>query len=164
VAEDSTNGSVTRRRVLEWAAALPAVAAAARAAPASERYKLGVMATMYSALPLDDAMARIRKAGYRYISMGRRHAEEDVFSPEMTKAERAAMLRRIRDLGVDPINYGPCQGLHAGRQEDRFASPEDQLGRRKCLLLRRGLSRPRSARPGAACPCRVHQGSPGVAR
>ena len=99
----STAGSVSRRRVLGWAAAVPTLTGAGRAAASPERYKLGVMATMYSALPLDQAMARIRKAGYRYISMSRRVGDEDVFSPEMTKAERAAMLRRIRDLGVDPI-------------------------------------------------------------
>jgi sugar phosphate isomerase/epimerase len=103
MADEATDGSVTRRRVLGWAAALPLAASAGSAAPGTESYKLGVMATMYSALPLDEAMARIRKAGYRYISMGRKHADEDVFSPEMTKAERAAMLRRIRGLGVEPI-------------------------------------------------------------
>lgn len=72
------------------------------AAP-QDRYKLGVMATTLSALPLDDAMTRIRKIGYRYISMSRTHAKEPVFAPEMTKAERTRMLRRIRDLGVEPF-------------------------------------------------------------
>jgi len=72
------------------------------AAPA-ERYKLGVMATMYGSLPLEDAIARIRKAGFTYISMSRKHGAENVFTPEMTKAERTAMLRRIRNLGVQPF-------------------------------------------------------------
>lgn len=74
-----------------------------RPAAAQERYKLGVMATMFSSLPLDEAMTRIRKIGYRYISMSARHANEPVYSPEMSKADRAKMLRRIRDLGVQPF-------------------------------------------------------------
>lgn len=82
--------------------AASALAGAANAAPA-ERYQLGVMASMYSSVPLDDAMARIRKAGYRYVSMGNRHGSEVVFAPSLAKAERARMLRRVRDLGVQPF-------------------------------------------------------------
>lgn len=80
------------------AAALPVMAA-----PTAERYRLGVMATMYRTQPLADAMQRIRKAGYRYISMSPKHGEETVFAPEMSKADRKQMLRRIRDLGVQPF-------------------------------------------------------------
>ena len=79
------------------------MAAAAAAAQVKEGYRLGVMAGMYASLPLDDALARIRKAGYRYISMGRRHGNDTVFAPEMPKDERKRMLRRIRSAGVDPF-------------------------------------------------------------
>jgi sugar phosphate isomerase/epimerase len=48
-------------------------------------------------------MQRIRRAGYRYLSIAQRHAAENVFVPEMTKDERKHMLRRIRDLGVEPF-------------------------------------------------------------
>jgi len=87
---------MTRRDILAGfsAALLPA---------AEERYRLGVMATMLASLPLDDAMTRIRKIGYRYISMSRRHADGPVFSPEMTKPDRQQMLKRIRNLGVQPF-------------------------------------------------------------
>jgi hypothetical protein len=61
------------------------------------------MATMYASVPLDDAMTRIRKIGYGYISMSARHGSDVVFSPELTKAQRSAMLRRIRDLGIQPF-------------------------------------------------------------
>jgi sugar phosphate isomerase/epimerase len=90
---------ISRRTVLTAAAAVPA----ALAQPASERYRLGVMAGMYSMLPVDEAMTRIRKIGYRYISIARSHANEPVFSPELTKDGRKSMLRRIRDLGVQPF-------------------------------------------------------------
>ncbi|HZO53604.1 MAG TPA: sugar phosphate isomerase/epimerase [Bryobacteraceae bacterium] len=93
---------MTRRHILGAIAAVPAATRLVPAAP-QERYKLGVMATMFSPLALDDAMTRIRKMGYRYISMGARHGTETVYSPEMTKPERAKMLRRIRDLGVQPF-------------------------------------------------------------
>ena len=83
-------------------AALATGISSARAA-AGPRYKLGVMAGMYRSGPLDDAMRRIRKAGYRYVSMAARHATDVVYSPELARPERARMLRRIRDLGVEPF-------------------------------------------------------------
>ncbi len=53
-----------------------AAGSAALGAPAGERYRLGVMAAMYSSLPVEEAMARIRKAGYRYISIGPKHGAD----------------------------------------------------------------------------------------
>jgi sugar phosphate isomerase/epimerase len=92
--------SVSRRRILSGMAALPALVTNAAPQP---RYKLGVMAGMYGSVPLDDAMQRIRKAGYRYISMAPKHGADIVYSPDLSKPERARMLRRIRDLGVEPF-------------------------------------------------------------
>ena len=92
----------TRRGFLNRMAAVPALASAVAAAP-SPRYRLGVMAGMYSTLPLEQAMSRIQNAGYKYVSLVRKHGDETVFSPEMTKAGRQAMARRIRDLGVEPF-------------------------------------------------------------
>jgi hypothetical protein len=54
---------------------------------------------MYRSVPLDDAMKRIRTAGYRYISMSASHGGDVVYSPQLSKAERTGMLRRIRDPG-----------------------------------------------------------------
>lgn len=98
--DSQRESSVSRRRVLSGMAALPALVTTAAPQP---RYKLGVMATMYSSVPLDDAMQRIRKAGYRYISMAPKHGADIVYSPDLPKLERARMLRRIRDLGVEPF-------------------------------------------------------------
>ena len=78
-------------------------AAVAAAAPAGERYRLGVMAQMYSALPLDEAMARIRKIGYKYVCPSPKHAGEAVFSPAASAAQRKEYLRRMRDAGVTPF-------------------------------------------------------------
>jgi sugar phosphate isomerase/epimerase len=93
---------MTRRHALASVASLPALSGAAQTAP-QDRYKLGVMATMFASLPLDDAMTRIRKIGYRYISMSGQHAGQPVFTPEMTKPERTRTLRHIRDLGIQPV-------------------------------------------------------------
>jgi len=70
---------------------------------AEPRYKLGVMAGMYRSVPLDDAMKRIRTAGYRYISMAASHGSDVVYAPQLSKSERTAMLRRVRSLGVEPF-------------------------------------------------------------
>ncbi|MBL8214480.1 MAG: sugar phosphate isomerase/epimerase [Bryobacterales bacterium] len=87
------------------------LAAQRSSAQTAERYRLGVMATMLASLPLDEAITKIRKIGYRYISMSRRHTDGPVFAPEMTKPERTAMLRRIRNLGVQPfLSLGGFQG------------------------------------------------------
>src|SRR5229473_6229730 len=94
------DNGVSRRRILSGMAALPALVTTAAPQP---RYKLGVMAGMYSSVPLDDAMQRIRKAGYRYISMAPKHGTDIVYSPDLPKPDRARMLRRIRDLGVEPF-------------------------------------------------------------
>lgn len=88
---------LSRRDILKAMAAAPALAAG------GERYRLGAMATLYASLPLDDALTRIRKAGFRYVSLGRRHAGETVYAPDLPKPDRKRMLRRIRDLGVEPF-------------------------------------------------------------
>lgn len=90
---------MTRRTMIGTLAA----GAAALGTAAGERYRLGVMAAMYSTLPVEEAMARVRKAGYRYISIGPKHGADVVFQPEMTKADRTAMRRRIIDSGVEPF-------------------------------------------------------------
>lgn len=94
--------TITRRDLVKGVGAASALAAAS-AAPAPVPYRLGVMAGMYGMLPVDEAMARVRKAGYRYISMARKHGDEVVFAPEQSKADRKSMLRRLRGLGVEPF-------------------------------------------------------------
>ncbi len=102
MSQQSGGVGVSRREWLSRMAALPTLASISRAAP-TPRYRLGVMAGMYGSVPLDDAMTRIRKIGYRYISIARKHGDDIVYSPELPKAERTRMLRRIRDLGVEPF-------------------------------------------------------------
>jgi sugar phosphate isomerase/epimerase len=97
-----TYHTVSRRQILAGAAA-SALAGAADARPAGERYQLGVMTSVYASVPLDDAMTRIRKAGYRFVCPGARHGGETVFAPTMAKADRTRVLRRMRDLGVQPF-------------------------------------------------------------
>jgi sugar phosphate isomerase/epimerase len=93
------NPGISRRSFL----AAAATAAASAATPASDRYRLGVMAGLFSSLSVEEAMQRVRRAGYRYISIAQRHGSENVFAPELTKSDRKQMLRRIRDLGVEPF-------------------------------------------------------------
>lgn len=97
------SGNISRRQALTTIAATAAAAGATGQATNTERYRLGVMAGMYASLPLDEALARIRKAGFRYISIARKHGDDLVFAPEMSKPERKRMLQRIRSAGVEPF-------------------------------------------------------------
>jgi len=91
---------LTRRRLL---AAGAASFSAVPRGNAARSFRLGCMASMYSGLRLEEAVSRIRKAGYRYIAPARSHAGEAIFSPEVPAGARAGMLRRIKDLGVEPF-------------------------------------------------------------
>lgn len=91
----------TRRNFMTAAAA--AGLAAAPAMGAGQRYRLGVMATMYASVPLDDAMQRIQKLGFRYISLARRHGPDTVLDPAPPKSDRQQVLRRIRNHGIEPF-------------------------------------------------------------
>jgi sugar phosphate isomerase/epimerase len=97
------NEDPTRRQVVTSVLAAAAATAAAPPAQTQERYRLGVMAGMYASLPLDEALSKIRKAGYRYISIARKHGDDLVFDPAMSKDDRKRMLRRIRSAGVEPF-------------------------------------------------------------
>jgi sugar phosphate isomerase/epimerase len=97
--DQDSHSVISRRKLLSRMACVPVLAAAA----SEPRYKLGVMAGMYRSVPLDDAIKRIRTAGYRYISMAASHGGDVVYAPQLSKAERTAMLRRIRNLGVEPF-------------------------------------------------------------
>jgi sugar phosphate isomerase/epimerase len=97
------DSKASRRQFLKRVSIAPAMAATGLAAPSGEKYRLGVMAGMYASLPLDQAASRIRNAGYRYVSLARKHGDDLVFAPEMSKADRQSMLRRIRGLGLQPF-------------------------------------------------------------
>ena len=101
--DSDSRDAISRRQIFSGMAALPVLASACLPAPPPERYRLGVMAAMYAKLPMDEAMSRIRTADYHYISVARKHGNDIVYSPELSKAERTDMLRRLRDLGVQPF-------------------------------------------------------------
>jgi sugar phosphate isomerase/epimerase len=52
--------------------------------------------------PVDEALERIRRAGYRYLCPSRVHAKELTFTPEMTSAQRTVIKRKIQDAGLTP--------------------------------------------------------------
>jgi sugar phosphate isomerase/epimerase len=121
--QPNTTLSINRRDLIKSIGAVTALTAGAVAAPPTEPYRLGVMAGMYGMLPVDEAMSRIRKAGYRYASMARKHGNEIVFAPELSKVERKTMLRRIRGLGIEPfLSLGGFAG-----------DPETEAGLRKYI-------------------------------
>lgn len=90
--------SITRREAILAAAG----AAAAAAKPAPERYQLGCVGQILRSAPVDEALERIRRSGFRYLCPSRTHAREQTFSPEMTPAQRAAMKSKITAAGLIP--------------------------------------------------------------
>jgi sugar phosphate isomerase/epimerase len=89
--------TITRRQAI-----LAAAAATAYAAPARERYQLGCVGQILRTTPVDEALTRIRRAGYRYLCPSRVHARESTFAPDMTSAQRSAMKRKIEAAGLTP--------------------------------------------------------------
>jgi sugar phosphate isomerase/epimerase len=83
------------------------------------------MAQMFRDLPLDQAIARVRRAGYRFIVPSRTHAGEPTFAPELPKSARPAMLRRLKDLGVEPIASLNGFGNDPHRAFDRYLAQID---------------------------------------
>jgi sugar phosphate isomerase/epimerase len=82
------------------------------AAPAG-RYQLGCLTSLYGSLPLDAALERIRKLGYRYAVPGRTHAGEAVYTPGMPAAKRTETERQFRDHGVEPfMAFGGFSDAH----------------------------------------------------
>src|SRR5688572_23241026 len=90
--------TLTRRDVILSAAAT----AATSAMPPRERYQLGCMTQILRNAPVDEALERIRRAGYRHICPSRVHAGESTFAPEMTSAQRAEIKRKFREAGLTP--------------------------------------------------------------
>ena len=70
---------------------------------AARPYRLGCMASLYSTLPLTDALSRIRKIGYRYAVPSRTHAEETVYAAGMPASKRTQVQQQFRDHGVEPF-------------------------------------------------------------
>lgn len=77
--------------------------AAAPVAMTAQPYRLGVMTRILGGLPFDEALARVRKAGYRYVCPAERHAGQPLFTPELSPQERSALRRRMLDHGVEPF-------------------------------------------------------------
>src|SRR5688500_1123278 len=90
--------NLTRRDVILSAAAT----VAASAMPPRERYQLGCMTQILRSAPVDEALERIRRAGYRYIRPGRLQGGESTITPEMTPAQRTEIKRKFREAGLTP--------------------------------------------------------------
>jgi sugar phosphate isomerase/epimerase len=88
---------ITRRQGI-----LVAASAAAYSKPPRERYQLGCVGQILRSTPVDEALERIRRAGYRYICPSRTHARESTFTPDMNAEQRATMKRKIADAGLTP--------------------------------------------------------------
>jgi len=98
-----------RRDLLRGAAAATLlVGGPARAAAQRTRFQVACMTYVYRAFPLDRALEGIARAGYRYVAWGTEHREADgarapVLAPDAPPAAAAALARRCRDRGLEPL-------------------------------------------------------------
>jgi sugar phosphate isomerase/epimerase len=82
--------------------------AAPAQAQAPTRFQLACMTLPYSAFPLARAISGIRSAGYDHVAWGVTHMEADgqrrpVLAVDAPASEAAALARRCRDGGLDPV-------------------------------------------------------------
>jgi sugar phosphate isomerase/epimerase len=93
---------------------------------AAERYRLGCMTSLYGALPLADALERIRKLGYRYAAPGRTHAGETVYAADMPASKRTLVRQQFRDQGVEPfMALGGFGDVHLPGKLDQYRADLD---------------------------------------
>jgi sugar phosphate isomerase/epimerase len=89
--------TLTRRQIV-----LAAAASTASTFPTGERYQLGCVGQIFRNTPVDEALERIRRAGYRYLCPSPVHAGAQTFTPAMTSAQKSAMKRKIQAVGLTP--------------------------------------------------------------
>ncbi|MGV3518859.1 sugar phosphate isomerase/epimerase family protein [Luteitalea sp.] len=89
------------------AAASTAQAPAPRAAPATT-FQMACMTLPYAAFPIERALEGIKAAGYPHVAWGVTHKDASgqtrpAMDVEAPPATAAALARRCRDLGLDPV-------------------------------------------------------------
>ena len=119
-ASNSGTVSLLSRRAFLWSAgAVPLLAAAGR-------YRLGCFAGLYAALPLADALDRIRKIGFRYAVPSRTHAGETVYAGDMPASKRTQVQQQFRDHGVEPFMATGANGdVHLPGKLDEYRADLD---------------------------------------
>lgn len=76
--------------------------------PAATRFQLACMTLPYAAFPLERASSGIQAAGYSHVAWGVTHKESDgqsrpVLAVEAPPSDAAALARRCRDRGLEPV-------------------------------------------------------------
>jgi len=119
-ASNSGTVSLLSRRAFLWSAgAVPLLAAA-------DRYRLGCFAGLYAALPLAEALDRIRKIGFRYAVPSRTHAGETVYAGDMPASKRTQVQQQFRDHGVEPFMATGANGdVHLPGKLDEYRADLD---------------------------------------
>ncbi|WP_080507699.1 sugar phosphate isomerase/epimerase family protein [Bryobacter aggregatus] len=126
---------MSRRQLL---AAAPAMAAFAQSAPT--RFPLACMTLPYSAFPLERALTGIKSAGYQHIAWGVNHKERDgrtrpVLAVEAPASESAALAKRCRNLGLEPVMMFSTVNLEAPQALDAHLRRIEQAAAAKIPFL-----------------------------
>jgi sugar phosphate isomerase/epimerase len=96
---------ISRRELLATSLAASA-SAAAQSAPT--KFQMACMTLPYSQFPLERALSGIRNSGYSHVAWGTSHRDgasppKPVLEPDAPASEAAALARRCRDMGLEPV-------------------------------------------------------------
>lgn len=100
-------GERIRRRAF-MARMLAAPALARQSAVVATRFQVACMTLPYAAFPLARALSGIRAAGFRHVAWGVNHRDDSgtsrpVLPVEARDSDAAALARRCRDMGLEPV-------------------------------------------------------------
>ena len=103
-----------RRREFLAASLLPP--AFAQTAPT--RFQYACMTLPYSAHPMERALEGIKRAGYDYVAWGVNHKDaqgrtKPALAVDAPASDAAALARRCRDMGLDPVMMFSTVNLEA---------------------------------------------------
>ena len=125
-----------RRREFLAASLLPP--AFAQAAPT--RFQLAGMTLPYAAHPMERALEGIKRAGYDYVAWGVNHKDalgrtKPALAVDAVASDAAALARRCRDMGLDPVMMFSTVNLEAPAALDAHLRRIEQAAAAKIPFL-----------------------------
>ena len=132
-------------------------AATAQPAHASTRFELACMTLPYAAFPMERALEGVKSAGYSHVAWGVTHRDaggqaRPALDLKAPPAEAAALARRCRDLGLEPVMMFSTVFLEEPDAADGHARRIAQAAAAKIpYLLTFGRTRPGEYERVIAC-------------
>ncbi|MBL8236193.1 MAG: sugar phosphate isomerase/epimerase [Bryobacterales bacterium] len=124
-----------RRQFLTTTTLLPALA---QAAPT--RFQLACMTLPYAAFPLEAALEGVKRAGYNFVAWGVNHRDasgraKPALAVDATASEAAALARRCRGMGLEPVMMFSTVNLESSTALDAHLRRIEQAAAAKIPYL-----------------------------